>query len=48
MDFAANHEPINDPVAEEMLADYAQFCKPMKWFVILGIIMMALFLYTPF
>ncbi len=48
IDFAANHEPLNDPVAEEMLADYAQFNKQMKWIFIPGIIIMALFLCTPF
>jgi hypothetical protein len=47
IEFAANHAPLNDPVAEAMLAEYAKFTEQSKWIFILGIIIMGIVVFSP-
>jgi hypothetical protein len=32
IDFAKHHEPLNDPKAEKMLADFIEFDRQTTWF----------------
>lgn len=38
--YARKHEPLDDPVAEELLAEYARFS---RWGIVLGIVALVLF-----
>ena len=33
IDYAKRHEPLNDPIAEALLADYAEFSQKGTWLV---------------
>ena len=34
--YARDHEPLDDPVAEELLADYARLSERGKWLILIG------------
>lgn len=35
IDYAENHEPLNDPIAEALLEDYAKFSQKGAWIVVI-------------
>jgi len=34
LDYARSHEPLNDPIAEELLADYGEFSFKGLWIIV--------------